>query len=228
MIISTSDHKRFICSANLAHALTGVFTGGYTVQLHACPQWIFVVDAPTVDQAHAIVVAAVTRDRRLVHTGATITAREEATTICENCNELREDVQLRDDGCRECLPCWRAALEHGHRQGLHMDADGADERVDNCPICEQIPIQTPIFCLDWLDATDHSHTFYTADAVWDGARWNGFPAVQLPKWQAYLLTLLIGEDGGIHPRADVDEDRTEESAMVWMDGLTWYQKGRTA
>lgn len=81
-----------------------------------------------------------------------------------------------------------------------------------------------ILALEWQDAdTGHTITFVTTDADWHGERWNGYPAPRLPKWQAYLLSWLMGENDPIAPRADVDEDATQESAYVHMDGLTWIE-----
>jgi hypothetical protein len=77
-------------------------------------------------------------------------------------------------------------------------------------------------CTVTLDLGD-GRTFTTADARWDGEYWNGFPAVQLPTWQAYALSLLLGEtspdDASAVPH--VDHAAHEEADYVWMDGLCW-------
>ncbi len=79
-------------------------------------------------------------------------------------------------------------------------------------------------CLDWTDATGSARTFRTPDAVLSGETWNGHPAPQLPKWQAYLLHMLIDVDPEMftHPSTRMDEQASQECAYVWMDGLTWY------
>src|ERR687887_153695 len=75
--------------------------------------------------------------------------------------------------------------------------------------------------LDWTDETGAVRSFMTSDALWDGADWNGCPAPQLPKWQSWLLALLIGEDAGPVPSTRTEAEGVEESDYVWVDGLTW-------
>lgn len=75
-------------------------------------------------------------------------------------------------------------------------------------------------CLDYTDDLGTAHTFRTADAEWQGERWNGYPAPKLPKWQDYLLGLLIGEDHG-QPSLRTEADGVEESDYVHADGLCW-------
>ena len=75
--------------------------------------------------------------------------------------------------------------------------------------------------LDWMDETGALRSFITSDALWDGSDWNGFPAPQLPKWQWWLLALLLGEDAGPVPSMRTETEGVEESDYVWADGLTW-------
>lgn len=59
------------------------------------------------------------------------------TSPCDQCGAALPSVQDRPNGSRECLPCWRASLQHGHAQGLHTDseADPSDPVLDDCPDC---------------------------------------------------------------------------------------------
>lgn len=57
--------------------------------------------------------------------------------ICDNCGEPHGSTKLRDNGSNDCDACWRSALEHGHKHGMHVDDDGNDEYVNDCPLCER-------------------------------------------------------------------------------------------
>lgn len=77
---------------------------------------------------------------------------------------------------------------------------------------------TQTFRLHWTDAIGTARTFTTPQVEWHGETWNGFPAIQLPKWVAYLLDMLI----------EADPDQTapslstnDEADDVWADGLQW-------
>ena len=72
--------------------------------------------------------------------------------------------------------------------------------------------------LDWQDIHGQIHTFDTLDADWQGETWNGHPAPRIPKWQDYLLGLLVGEDHG-QPSLHADD----EADMVHADDWTWRE-----
>lgn len=59
------------------------------------------------------------------------------TTECDNCGESSSTTRVRPEGgdSAMCDPCWRDALAHGHRHGLHTDGT-FDEPVTDCPLCE--------------------------------------------------------------------------------------------
>jgi hypothetical protein len=73
---STSDMTTYFVSRDLIKALVGRFQGGYAVRLHDLPGRTFVVDAPSVDQAHQWCLSLAQRDGRCrLITGATVLAR---------------------------------------------------------------------------------------------------------------------------------------------------------
>jgi hypothetical protein len=64
------------------------------------------------------------------------------THLCESCGEQSTTVADRAHGTRECLPCYKSALEHGHCHGLHTDTRFDFAPVPDCPLCfgqEQCP-----------------------------------------------------------------------------------------
>lgn len=62
---------------------------------------------------------------------------------CENCAEIHHSVEMRGHWMRECLPCWRETLRHGHAHGLHNDgeADPRSEDLDECPECPAVHVR---------------------------------------------------------------------------------------
>jgi hypothetical protein len=77
---------------------------------------------------------------------------------------------------------------------------------------------THAFSLQWTDDNGNSHAFITPTIEWGGEHWNGFPAIQLPKWVAYTVDLLISQDINQTPPSISADD---EADLVWCDGLTW-------
>lgn len=55
-------------------------------------------------------------------------------TRCDHCDRNHATTTVRPDGTRQCATCWRAALIHGHRHGLH------DQPVPGCPLCPLCPL----------------------------------------------------------------------------------------
>lgn len=55
--------------------------------------------------------------------------------VCDSCGKVDLTTVDRENGNRECDPCWRSALAHGHIHGLHQDLDGEAEYVVGCPLC---------------------------------------------------------------------------------------------
>jgi len=47
---------------------------------------------------------------------------------CSSCGDALVNPIHRDDAT-ECLPCWEAAMHHGHVNGLH------ESFVPDCPDC---------------------------------------------------------------------------------------------
>lgn len=50
---------------------------------------------------------------------------------CANCGRPNVSTCQREHGMRECTPCWRETLRHGHKHGMH------DDPAPGCPDCPQ-------------------------------------------------------------------------------------------
>jgi len=57
---------------------------------------------------------------------------------CDQCGDDQPSTTDRNNGMRECDPCWRESLRHGHLHGMHQDMDGQREAVPGCPGCPTI------------------------------------------------------------------------------------------